>query len=59
MAFLTFFAALASAVVVLLICDRLDNGQLMPGFRECPHCSIPVPEKQRICPHCRKGLGGL
>jgi hypothetical protein len=38
-------------IVALVISDRLHRRQPMRGFRECPYCAIPVPEKGGICPH--------
>ncbi len=54
---LLFPVLVLAGIVALLISDRLHKRQPMQGFRKCPYCAIPVPEKDTICPHCGRALG--
>jgi hypothetical protein len=53
--FLVSLALVVGGITLLWIDDRRLSRQPMPGFRECSYCALPLPERDRICPHCKQG----
>ena len=54
---LVYVALILAGLVTLLVADWRHRRCGMPGFRPYPSCSIPVPTRRRVCPHCSCALG--